>query len=58
MSCHIHLKERGKEVLEHMGREMRKGCLEHKPLWTLIGVERLAEESMRVGLEFVAYDRT
>lgn len=56
VSYHVNLKETDKEVLELMVQEMRKLCPEHRPVWTLIGVERLAEERMRVEVEVVVYD--
>lgn len=56
MSYHVNLKETDKEVLELMVQEMRKWCPEHRPVWTLIGVETLAEERMRVEVEVVVYD--
>lgn len=44
------------EALTALGRNMRKWCPDHAPLWTCIGVAGLAEETMHVEIEVEAHD--
>ncbi|KAH8156523.1 hypothetical protein CIB48_g11727 [Xylaria polymorpha] len=44
------------EALEAVVRNFRKWCPDHRPLWTCVGVARLAEDDMRVEIEVQAYD--
>ncbi|KAJ6444911.1 histidinol-phosphatase [Purpureocillium lavendulum] len=44
------------EALAAMVRNFRKYMPEHQPLWTCVGVTRLAEDDMRVEIEVVAHD--
>jgi enamine deaminase RidA (YjgF/YER057c/UK114 family) len=39
-----------------MVRELKKWTPDHKPIWTCIGVEKLAEDEMKVEIEVVAHD--
>lgn len=39
-----------------MVKGFRKWMPNHKPLWTVVGVTRLAEDDMRVEIEVVAHD--
>ena len=34
----------------------KKWMPDHKPIWTAIGVAKLAEEEMRIEIEVVAFD--
>lgn len=43
-------------ALTAMGRNMRKWCPDHAPIWTCIGVAKLAEGTMNVEIEVEAYD--
>ncbi|UNI16764.1 hypothetical protein JDV02_003172 [Purpureocillium takamizusanense] len=44
------------EALAAMVRNFRKYMPDHEPLWTCVGVTRLAEDDMRVEIEVVAHD--
>lgn len=44
------------EALTALSRNMRKWCPNHAPIWTCIGVAKLAEASMNVEIEVVAHD--
>jgi enamine deaminase RidA (YjgF/YER057c/UK114 family) len=44
------------EAVEIMVRELKKWTPGHKPIWTCIGVEKLAEEEMKIEIEVVAHD--
>ncbi|KAI0438735.1 putative L-PSP endoribonuclease family protein [Xylaria telfairii] len=43
-------------ALEAVVRNFRKWCPDHRPLWTCVGVARLAEDDMCVEIEVQAYD--
>ncbi|RYP26947.1 hypothetical protein DL767_007869 [Monosporascus sp. MG133] len=44
------------EAVEAMKRGLKKWMPNHKPIWTTVGVQRLAEDDMRVEIEVSAYD--
>ncbi|EHK25837.1 uncharacterized protein TRIVIDRAFT_55144 [Trichoderma virens Gv29-8] len=44
------------EALEAMVRNFRHYMPGHQPVWTAVGVTRLAEDDMRVEIEVVAHD--
>ncbi|OAQ98265.1 hypothetical protein LLEC1_03016 [Akanthomyces lecanii] len=44
------------EAIDAMVRNLRKYMPDHQPLWTCIGVARLAEDDMRVEIEVSAHD--
>ncbi|KAI0466864.1 putative L-PSP endoribonuclease family protein [Xylaria cf. heliscus] len=44
------------EALEIVSRNFRKWCPDHQPLWTAVGVQRLADDDMRIEIEVQAYD--
>ncbi|KAE8333579.1 L-PSP endoribonuclease family protein [Aspergillus sergii] len=44
------------EALEAMVRNLKMYVPNHEPIWTVLGVSRLAEEDMRVEIEVVAHD--
>ncbi|KAL7933088.1 Endoribonuclease L-PSP/chorismate mutase-like protein [Trichoderma chlorosporum] len=44
------------EALEAMTRNIRHYMPDHQPIWTAVGVTRLAEDDMRVEIEVVAHD--
>ncbi|RYP91862.1 hypothetical protein DL770_002039 [Monosporascus sp. CRB-9-2] len=44
------------EAVEAMKRGLEKWMPNHKPIWTTVGVQRLAEDDMRVEIEVSAYD--
>ncbi|OAQ60567.1 L-PSP endoribonuclease family protein [Pochonia chlamydosporia 170] len=44
------------EVLGAMVRNVEKWMPNHQPIWTCVGVNRLAEEDMRVEIEVSAHD--
>jgi enamine deaminase RidA (YjgF/YER057c/UK114 family) len=54
-SYHVDLKGTDKEAKELMVKEMKTWCPNHCPVWTLVGVERLALEAMKVEIEVSAY---
>ncbi|EFY95741.1 hypothetical protein MHUMG1_09013 [Metarhizium humberi] len=45
-----------REAEEAMVRNLKKWMPNHQPLWTCIGVARLAEDDMRVEIEVSAHD--
>ncbi|KAB8279517.1 L-PSP endoribonuclease family protein [Aspergillus minisclerotigenes] len=52
-SYHIPLDD---EALKAMVRNLKEYMPNHEPIWTVLGVSRLAEEDMRVEIEVVAHD--
>ncbi|TQV98025.1 L-PSP endoribonuclease family protein [Cordyceps javanica] len=44
------------EALDAMVRNFKRYLPDHEPLWTCVGVTRLAEDDMRVEIEVVAHD--
>ncbi|KAK9357125.1 Endoribonuclease L-PSP/chorismate mutase-like protein [Lipomyces starkeyi] len=44
------------EALEAMVRNFKRYMPNHQPIWTCVGVTRLAEDDMRVEIEVVAHD--
>ncbi|RAQ74880.1 L-PSP endoribonuclease family protein [Aspergillus flavus] len=52
-SYHIPLDD---EALEAMVRNLKEYMPNHEPIWTVLGVSRLAEDDMRVEIEVVAHD--
>ncbi|UDD59899.1 hypothetical protein AFCA_007316 [Aspergillus flavus] len=44
------------EALEAMVRNLKEYMPNHEPIWTVLGVSRLAEDDMRVEIEVVAHD--
>ncbi|CAH0053822.1 unnamed protein product [Clonostachys solani] len=44
------------EALGAMVRNLKKYMPDHQPIWTCVGVARLAEDDMRVEIEVVAHD--
>lgn len=44
------------EALAAMTRNFKRWMPNHKPLWTCVGVARLAEDDMRIEIEVVALD--
>lgn len=44
------------EALEVMVRNFKKWMPGHQPIWTCVGVARLAQDDMRVEIEVVAHD--
>ena len=44
------------ESLGFVSAQFKKWMPDHKPIWTAIGVAKLAEEEMRIEIEVVAYD--
>lgn len=44
------------ETLMHMVGNMKKWMPDHQPVWTVVGVTKLALEGMRVEIEVSAYD--
>ncbi|KAI0184739.1 endoribonuclease L-PSP [Xylaria flabelliformis] len=44
------------EALGAVVRNFRKWCPDHQPLWTCVGVQRLARDDMRVEIEVQAFD--
>jgi enamine deaminase RidA (YjgF/YER057c/UK114 family) len=44
------------EAIETTVHNLRKYMLNHKPVWTCIGVTGLAEDCMKVEIEVVAHD--
>jgi enamine deaminase RidA (YjgF/YER057c/UK114 family) len=53
VSYHVPLNN---EALEAMVRNFRKWMPDHKPIWTVLGVQRLGEDDMRVEIDVVAHD--
>jgi enamine deaminase RidA (YjgF/YER057c/UK114 family) len=53
VSYHVPLNN---EALEAMVRNLRKWMPDHKPIWTVLGVQRLGEDDMRVEIDVVAHD--
>lgn len=43
-------------ALAAMGRNVRKWCPDHAPIWTCVGVTKLGEEGMNVEIEVEAND--
>ncbi|KAL2829402.1 YjgF-like protein [Aspergillus cavernicola] len=52
-SYHLPLND---EALNAMTRNLRKNMTDHQPIWTCIGVSRLAFDDMRAEIEVVAHD--
>ncbi|PYH98336.1 YjgF-like protein [Aspergillus ellipticus CBS 707.79] len=52
-SYHVPLNE---EAMNAMVRNLRKSVPGHQPIWTCVGVARLAFDDMRVEIEVVAHD--
>jgi enamine deaminase RidA (YjgF/YER057c/UK114 family) len=52
---HVNLREAEKETLEHMVKEVRKWCPDHKPIWTLVEVKGLSDERLRIEVEVEAW---
>jgi enamine deaminase RidA (YjgF/YER057c/UK114 family) len=52
-SYHIPLNN---EAMELMVAGFKKWCPEHQPIWTCVGVTKLALDDMRVEIEVRAYD--
>ncbi|KAK9374438.1 Endoribonuclease L-PSP/chorismate mutase-like protein [Lipomyces chichibuensis] len=44
------------EALDAMVRNLKRYMPNHQPIWTCVGVTRLAEDDMRVEIEVVAHD--
>lgn len=42
-------------AMDIMVRELKKRCPSHKPIWTAIGVDRLAYDKMNVEIEVSAH---
>lgn len=53
ISYHLPLNE---EALEAMLRNFKKYMPDHKPIWSCVGVTRLALDDMRIEIEVVAHD--
>lgn len=51
-SYHVPLND---EALAAMKKGFEKWAPEHFPIWTVVGVQRLAEDDMRVEIEVVAH---
>lgn len=52
-SYHVILDDK---VMEHMVKCMKKWTPDHAPIWTCVGVTKLAFDDMKVEIEVVAYD--
>lgn len=52
-SYHVPLDD---QAMEAMVRNLKAWMPEHRPIWTVIGVPRLALEEMKVEIDVVAYD--
>ncbi|KAH8660082.1 L-PSP endoribonuclease family protein [Xylariales sp. PMI_506] len=44
------------EALEAVTRNLKQYAPNHQPIWTAVGVTRLAEDDMRIEIEVVAHD--
>lgn len=44
------------KALTAMGRSMRKWSPDHAPIWTCLGVAKLAQDNMNVEIEVEAHD--
>jgi len=53
ISYHLPLNE---EALEAMLRNFKRYMPDHKPIWSCVGVTRLALDDMRIEIEVVAHD--
>ncbi|KAH7304183.1 putative L-PSP endoribonuclease family protein [Stachybotrys elegans] len=53
VSYHVHL---GDDVMLFMKKNFIEWFPDHKPIWTAVGVERLALPQMKIEIEAVAYD--
>lgn len=50
-SYHVGLED---DAVHYMGELFRRHMPQHKPVWTLLGVERLGDERMRVEIRVIA----